>query len=236
MKNLFKLLLIIILASVPNAFGAIITAENVSKEVVEQISTHLKEYNLDSFEVNVIHVPFNKINIDGENITLKVNKLNTKNITSRAIARVNIYSNGQYAKSVGVPISIKAYKEVYVAKHQIEKGEAITSEKLTKKKIDIANNTTHFLTDGEIEKGVSALKIFSADEVINSKFTKCVPDVEKNSIVKVIINSKNSIVITTEAVALSDGNIGDTINLQNKELKKIYTGKIIGENRVLVQI
>ena len=217
------------------AQGAIVTAENVEKEVIKQISNHLEEYELERYEVKVMHIPFTKMNVAGDKIELKVNKLNTKNITSKAIARVAIYSDGQYAKSVGIPIAIKAYQNVYVAKYNIEKNETITEEKVTKKAIDIANNTHQFLTENELKKGVSAMKNIAADEVLISKFTRYVPDVEKNSIVKVIV-SNDSITVTTEATALSSGNIGDRINLQNKELKKVYSGRIIGENKVLVKI
>ena len=82
------------------------------------------------------------------------------------------------------------------------------------------------------KKGKVAIVEFSTFTIDSKDF----PDVERNAVVKVIVTSKNSITITTEAVALSEGNIGDTINLQNKKMKKIYTGKIIGENKVLVQI
>ena len=237
MRNLFKTILVLtLLAFVPSSFAATITAKEVEREVVKQVSANLAQQNFEKFEVSVINVPFSHLDFRGEKIGLKVDKLNSEKISSKYIARVGVYVDGAYQKSVGVPISIKAYKNVYAAKHNIERDETITPEKVTLKLVDVANNTRTFLTDSELKKGVSALKVFKTDEVINSRFTKCIPDVERNAVVKVIVTSKNSITITTEAVALSEGNIGDTINLQNKKMKKIYTGKIIGENKVLVQI
>ena len=42
--------------------------------------------------------------------------------------------------------------------------------------------------------------------------------------------------ITIDGTAMSDGMLGDYINVENKNYKKVYNGKIIGENRVLVNI
>lgn len=237
MKNLFKaILFLIFLVLAPCSLAATITSEEVEAEVVKQVSASLEKYNFVKYEVAVINVPFAHLDFQGEKISLKVDKNNSEKVCSKYIARVGVYVDGIYQKSVGVPVSIRAYKKVYAAKHNIERDEIITPEKVTLKLVDVANSTRTFLTDNELKKGVSALKVFQTGEVINSRFTKCIPDVERNAVVKVIVTSKNSITITTEAVALSGGNIGDTINLQNKKMKKIFTGKIIGENKVLVQI
>ena len=42
--------------------------------------------------------------------------------------------------------------------------------------------------------------------------------------------------ITIDGTALADGMTGDYVNVENKNYKRVYTGKVIGENRVLVSI
>ena len=42
--------------------------------------------------------------------------------------------------------------------------------------------------------------------------------------------------ITIDGTALGDGMVGDYINVENKNYKRVYNGKIIGENKILVKI
>ena len=42
--------------------------------------------------------------------------------------------------------------------------------------------------------------------------------------------------VSVDGTAMSDGMCGDYIDVENKNYKKIYNGKVIGENKVLVEI
>ena len=61
------------------------------------------------------------------------------------------------------------------------------------------------------------------------------PDVKSYSTVQAFFKSGN-IFISTEGVVLSDGMIGDYVNVRNNTYKKTYRGKVIGENKVLINI
>ena len=47
---------------------------------------------------------------------------------------------------------------------------------------------------------------------------------------------KAIIMITIDGTATMDGMIGDYVNVENRNYKKTYSGKVIGENKVLVNI
>ena len=210
--------------------------ETIKDAVYEKVNQNLANSNLDKYELSIGALPFSQLNFPDGKLEIMVDDIGTKNFTTRNIVRASFYVDGQYIKSVGIPVLIKAYKNVYAANGYIEKGKMITSKDVKLKLINISNNTSHFLNEKDFERGVEALKPFNEDEIISERFVRSVPDIQKNSVVKVIINSKNTIYITTDAIALADGKIGDTINVQNKQLKKIYTGKIIDENKVLVKM
>lgn len=234
---IFSLILTLFISCVSLGASAMTVRDETIKDAVyEKVNQNLATTNLDKYELSVGTLPFSQLNFPDGKLDIRVDDINTKNFTTRSIVRASFYVDDKYIKSVGVPVFIKAYKNVYAANGYIEKGKLITEKDVKLKLIDISNNTRPFLTERDFEKGVEALKPFNEDEVINERFVRSIPDIQKNSIVKVIINSKNTIYITTDAVALADGKIGDTINVQNKQLKKIYSGKVIDENKVLVKM
>jgi flagella basal body P-ring formation protein FlgA len=62
------------------------------------------------------------------------------------------------------------------------------------------------------------------------------PDVARNGDVRRYFVANGAVMITIDGTAMADGMYGDYINVENKNYKKVYTGKVIGENRVLVNI
>ncbi len=234
LTNIITLLIVGFCTNIAEAI--IVDSQQIKDAVYEKVESDLQKSDLDKFELSVGDLPFDQLSFPEGNLEIKPEGLLTKNYTSRMITRVSFYVNGKYIKAVGIPVSIKAYKKVYVASTPIEKEELITIDKVKLKLTDISNNTKKFPSEKDFVRGVKALKPFNEDEVISGRFTRATPDVQKNSIVKVIVNSKNTIFVTTEAIALADGRVGDMINVQNKKLNKVYTGKIIGENKVLIKI
>ncbi len=238
-KKLFLLILIVLAFAnfaIQKAFAEIITDKEIKDAVVQKVSAELDKFDIERYEVTVVSLPFPQLILPDGDLSIKIDSIHSKSLTSRMIVRVSFLVDGKYIKSIGVPIAIKAYKNVYVAKDLIERGETITKDKVQLQPMDITSNTKDFLTEKDFEKGITALKIFQPDELINVRFTRITPDVTKNSIVKVILNSKDSIFITTDAVALGEGRVGDIINIQNKKLNKTYSAKVIGENKVLIKI
>ena len=87
-----------------------------------------------------------------------------------------------------------------------------------------------------LKKEMTSKKIFRTGEVIDKRFINVKPDVVRNTEVRVFFASNDNLMVTIDAVALEDGLIGEWVSVENKNYKKVYKGKIIGENRVLVTI
>ena len=62
------------------------------------------------------------------------------------------------------------------------------------------------------------------------------PDVVRNGEVRIFFVSNDSVMVSVDGTAMSDGMCGDYIDVENKNYKKVYNGKVIGENKVLVNI
>ena len=211
-----------------------------SAQVQSDISKVLKEtyYNgLTGYEVDVkvMNVPFSELIIPDGKIYYEVVSPKDRYIP-RDVKRVNVYVNGMLVKTLNLPVAIQAYKEVLVAKTDIVRDQAITEENTTLKRVDCANVIEYVLDKESLKKEMTSKKIFRTGEVIDKRFINVKPDVVRNTEVRVFFASNDNLMITIDAVALEDGLIGEWVNVENKNYKKVYKGKIIGENRVLVTI
>ena len=137
---------------------------------------------------------------------------------------------------MNLPTQTCIYKEVLVAADNINREQAITRETTVLKKIDVSQKVNYILTEKSLNKEMSARKAFMKGEVIDKRFVKMKPDVERNMGVRIFFVSNGAVMITIDGTALADGMIGDYINVENKNYKRTYTGKVISENRVLVNI
>ena len=123
-----------------------------------------------------------------------------------------------------------------VASDFINREQAITKDSAIVKKMDISLKMDYVLPERVLAKEMSAKKAFQKGEIIDKRFVKMRPDVERNGAVRIFFVSNGAVMITIDGTAMADGMTGDYINVENKNYKRVYNGKVIGENRVLVSI
>lgn len=185
-------------------------------------------------DVQVVALPFKDLSLPNGNVSFDV-KPSTDRFMARDLEKVSVYVNGKFVRVFNAPVVVKAYQDVLVASCFINREKQITSNVVKVKKLEISNTLGYQLKPEALNNNVIAKKAFSEGEIIDKRFVKLRPDVLRNDRVTVMFNTSN-LSITTDATALSDGVVGDNICVMNKNYNKVYTGKIIGENKVLVKI
>ncbi len=235
MKKIFGLLLIMILAFSSIKADAVILEDNqVKSEIAKQVVKNYKDYTDAQLKVQVVALPFKDLNLPDGQISFLVEPSAGK-FLPRDLEKVTIYVDNKPVKTFNAPVVIKAYQKVLVASCPINRERAINFNVVKIEKREVSNNLENALTPDSISKEIIAKKFFRIGEIIDKRFVKLKPDILRNSIVTVFFNT-NNLTISTEAKALSDGIIGETICIMNKNYNRIYKGKIIGENKVLVKI
>ena len=152
---------------------------------------------------------------------------------NRDSLRANIYINNIGFSIKGNIILVKRVDNKFVS---LNREQAITREATLVKKIDVSQKIDYVLPEKVLSKEMSAKKAFQKGEIIDKRFVKMKPDVARNGEVRIFFVSNGAVMITIDGTAMADGMTGDYINVENKNYKKVYTGKVIGENRVLVNI
>jgi flagella basal body P-ring formation protein FlgA len=237
-KNLLTYLLINLLTYISiqsSAEAQIISSAEIKSQIATQLENIYKKNTNAEIEVKITATPFAEVQLPDGEVTYKIVQGADK-IVPRDIKRVDIYVNKAFVRTLNLPAQTSVYKEVLVAGDFINREQSITRETTLVKKIDVSQKIDYVLTEKMLSKEMSAKKAFQKGEIIDKRFVKMKPDVARNGEVRIFFVSNGAVMVTIDGTALADGMTGDYINVENRNYKKVYTGKIIGENRVLVNI
>ena len=232
-KILLTSLILIITTLVSNA--QVISSADVKSSVAQQLVNEYSKITNADIEVKVTATPFAQLQLPDGVVSYKITQGADK-IIPRDIKRIDVYVNNAFVKTLNLPTQTSVYKEVLVAADTINREQTITRENILVKRVDVSQKMDYVLSENILNKEMFAKKAFLKGEVIDKRFVKMKPDVERNGEVRIFFSSNDSVMITIDGTALTEGMTGDYVNVQNKDYKKVYTGKVIGENRVLVAI
>ena len=234
MKKLLMTALVIILGTL-SINAQTLTSAEVKGQISNQLTELYKKQTNADVEVKITAVQFAQLQLPDGKVSYKITQGGDR-IIPRDIKRVEIYVNNIFVRSLNIPVQTSVYKDVLVASDFIDRDQAISSETVEVKRIDVSNKIDYVLTNQVLGKDISSKKAFQKGEIIDKRFVKLRPDVIRNGNVRVFFVSNGSVMISIDGTALSDGMAGDYISVENRNYKKVYTGKVIGENRVLVNI
>lgn len=236
MKKIINLTLITILAlsSLKANATAVMTSGEIKSILAKQTADIYKNYTDAELSVEVVTLPFKELYLPDGKVSFKIKPSNEK-FMARDLEKVSVYVNDKFVKTFNAPVMVKAYENVLVASSFINIGQQINSNVATVKRVEVSNTIGYQLKADSLGKDILAKKAFRGGEVLDKRFVKIKPDILRNANVTVLFNT-NNLTVSTEAIALSDGAIGDSICLINKNYNRTYKGQVIGENRVLVKI
>ena len=232
----FLTIAVIMIMSVQYCNAQIVTANQVKSDVAQMLKAQYEKELKTEVDIKVNATQFANLQLPDGEIKYKIATSNSNKILPRDIKRIDVYVNKAFIKTLNLPVQTSIYKNVLVATDTINREQALTKECVTVKKIDVAMFSDYVLTEKMLEKDITTKKAFQKGEVIDKRFVKMRPDVQRNSDVRIFFVSNNSVMITIDGTAMADGMTGDYVNVENKNYKKVYNGKVIGENKVLVSI
>lgn len=212
-----------------------VSSADVKTSVAKILETNYNKMTNGEVEVKVSATPFAQLQLPDGKVSYKVVSGGDK-ILPRDIKRVDVYVNNAFVKTLNLPVQTIVYKDVLVASDFINREQAVTNECTTVKRMDVSMKMDYVLDSKMLAKEMTTKKAFQKGEVIDKRFVKMRPDVQRNGEVRIFFVSNGDVMVTIDGTAMADGMTGDYINVENKNYKKVYNGKVIGENRVLVAI
>lgn len=217
------------------ASAQVVTSAEVKASVAKVLENNYKKITDADIEVKVSATQFAQLQLPDGKISYKIVSGGDK-VVPRDIKRVDVYVNNAFVRSLNLPVQTKVYKEVLVARDFIDREQSITKDCAVVQKVDVSMKLDYVLEERMLSKEISTKKAFQKGEIIDKRFVKMRPDVARNSDVRIFFVSNGSVMISIDGTAMMDGMCGDYVNVENRNYKKVYNGKVIGENKVLVSI
>ena len=233
--NLIFLMMLSFALSSNILFANTLTVDDIEKQIIMTVTNELKLKGYEDVNVSVLNMPI--LSLYSKNGVYKVVVSKGNNgLNQREFRQVRILKNGMPVKTFGVPLEIKAYKYVLCANDTIRKESPISYNNVYVKRVNVSKFQDNVLDKKSLNGEIIANKMFRRDEILDKRFVKYKPDISKNDKIEVIFKNSNGLFISVDAIALTNGNIGDLVNVKNSVYNKIYTGKVVSKNRVQIEI
>ena len=199
----------------------------------------VKHYTLlykGDIQVQCGRIPSVPIKVPEGNVEIKVTSLLRDAFVQRTVVRVRIFVDGKPKRSMGVPVQLALYDDVWVATQPIHRDDAISTinvecmrRDISKLAVTAARVNVSDLTNTRVKKS------FRTGDILDHRFIEKEPVVIRNSLVAIIFKSK-TISVSIPGEAMENGQIGDCIRVRSPEFRKQYRAKIIDRGTVLVNI
>ena len=231
-KVLSLIVLIMVMMTSVKAEAQTLTVKQFENEISKQVIKTYKNYTDADLSVKILQVPFSTLNIRDGVVTYKVTSNNDK-FMPRDVKKVEIFVNGKYERFMMIPVEVKAYKNVLVASEAINRESAITAMNTVMQRREVSNVLSNVITNSYLKKDVVSKKMYREGEIIDKRFLAARPDVARNQEIVALFKS-SGVTISITAISQSEGNIGDYVMLKSPKYQRVYRGKVIAPNRVLV--
>lgn len=231
-KVLSLIVLIMVMMTSVKAEAQTLTVKQFENEISKQVIKTYKNYTDADLSVKILQVPFSTLNIRDGVVTYKVTSNNDK-FMPRDVKKVEIFVNGKYERFMMIPVEVKAYKNVLVASEPINRESAITAMNTVMQRREVSNVLSNVITNSYLKRDVVSKKMYREGEIIDKRFLAARPDVARNQEIVALFKS-SGVTISITAISQSEGNIGDYVMLKSPKYQRVYRGKVIAPNRVLV--
>ena len=217
------------------ACAATLSDSYVREEIKKQIIQQNKKYTDADLEVIIANMPFSTMYVPDGKLKFVVTS-NFDKFAPRDIKKVFIYSNGKLERQFLISVRTLAYKDVLCARTQIDREALLTNTNVGPRRMEVSLQLDNILTADMLnKKQLISKKWFREGEILDKRFVRIKPDVERNSQVQAYFKS-NGVLVVVSGTAMGEGMIGDYINVQNPTYKRTYRARVIGENKVLINI
>ena len=135
--------------------------------------------------------------------------------------------------NVYVPFKVLVKRALYMAKHNIKKGEVISLAHISVRESYLNGVNASYPSSVEEVIGKEATKEIPAGEVITSQLIEGAVTVQKGETVSITAENKR-LTVQGKGTALEKGRMGDLIKVKSHAGKEVI-GKVTGNNTVAVQ-
>ena len=160
---------------------------------------------------------------------------NLSKVTPNMILPIEAVEGHKTIGKTMLTVKIEVIKDVVLAKNLIRKGALITDADLQKENRDISLYPGKFYTDNGKVAGKITTTMIPQGSIILEWMVQEKPSVYEGGLIKIVAQS-DGIIVSSSGTALSNGKIGDIINIKRNGSNDKIKARIISEDTVEVEM
>lgn len=176
---------------------------------------------------------WNNLIVSDDALTLKILDIPSSGVSPMFICRFELFAGEESAGIFQQPLQAKIWKEVYVARSNITRGQSLRDADLVLERRDILTTRDYVANAPLDDPFIEFRENVMAGTPLNSRMLRLRAVVKRGKLVDAMLQDE-SLSISVKAEALEDGVPGQPIRLRNIKSKKEFRGKVQDEQTVLV--
>lgn len=135
--------------------------------------------------------------------------------------------------TVYIPLTVDIYSEVVVANKGLVRGDVLTDDDLTYRRMNIAKNGYGLVDDIEKIKGLELKRPLRQGETLKKSYLTY-PDIVLKGQPVMVSSSSRFLTVEAPGVALKNGHMGEFIKVKNERSQRIVDAKVVAPGKVAV--
>ncbi|MDH4380099.1 MAG: flagellar basal body P-ring formation chaperone FlgA [Vampirovibrionales bacterium] len=188
--------------------------------------------------INPTPLTFFEVGLDPNAVQIQVNSSLDQFFTHQSMAKLKLSTPQGEARTIAIPFKVTLTRPVWVVgTTPIAPNQTLQANQFKIEKRELTHDITSVITAQQPLTGKAARLMLNPGMVLHQYQIMTPMMVKSYSQVHMVMSAPNGVHMLLEGKAMEDGRIGDRIRIQNKlNPSKIYTGVVIGDNRVSVKL
>jgi flagella basal body P-ring formation protein FlgA len=148
---------------------------------------------------------------------------------------VEIVRGTAIVKKMTVSIKVRTFGTVLVAGRQLDRHEVLNQSDVIPRYLETTALAEGSIAASEQIVGMRTTKIIASGDVINGRWLERPPDIHRQDRITLVAKGP-SVLLSSMAVALEDGRIGESIRVRRNGSGGSVAGKVVDATTVLVTI
>ena len=206
-------------------------------EIKEQLTLLLeRDYVRDKGELELrLTRAWTPVTIPDEAYRLKILDLPTTGVSLNFIVRFELSTARETVGTWQVPLQAKIYREIWVARSALKRGELIADADLVRERRDVLGLRDPLLSAAPPDRMAELAENVLAGAPVFARSLRLRPLIYRGQVVEAqVIQGAMSISLKVEV--LENGSVGQLVRVRNPQTKREFRGKVQNEQTILVNL
>ena len=177
--------------------------------------------------------PWTPIVVPDEPLTLKILEMPNSGVSPSFICRFELIAGSDVVGSYQQPLGAKVWKEIFVARSNLTRGQSLRDAEVGLERRDVVNNRDYLTSLPLEDPYVEIRENVPAGTQITARALRLRAIIKRGRLVDAIARDE-ALSISVKAEALEDGVPGQIVRVRNIRSKREFKGKVQDEQTVVV--